>query len=247
MKNPLFHLQISQIRKAKLLSEIVENAKIRRPSYLCAVNAHMTAISIKDNILKQAVNAATWAVTDGMPVVWAFNRFNKSNQERIAGMDLMPRLLFEANKESFIISVYGNTEENLKLFKAYVIENYPKVRIGTFISPPFRTLTHNETFNHINNINNSGTNILFVSLGCPKQEKWMLENGKKVNAVSLGIGNAVNTTIGLEKRPPSWLRNIGMEWFYRLIQNPKRLFRRYIITNTMFIWLLLKQLVAKKN
>ncbi|MDE3742226.1 WecB/TagA/CpsF family glycosyltransferase [Maribacter polysaccharolyticus] len=242
MKKKLLGLDINYISRHDLLNGLIEKATARKSSYLCAVNVHMTVESQKNIELKNAILNADWAVTDGVPVKWAFNYLNKSNQERLAGMDLTPELLKIVSNLGLVVSVYGNTAENLDMFKVSVTNTLPKLKIGCLISPPFRKLSKEETNSYIKEIKDSGTNILLVSLGCPKQEIWMSNNANYTNAVCLGIGNAINTIIGQEKRPPKLIQTIGMEWFYRLVQNPKRLFKRYLITNSKFCWLFIKNL-----
>lgn len=246
MKKDFLQLQINAIDFDDAIDEIVTNAKHNTPSYLCAVNVHMTVEAQTDQLLQSAINSATWAVTDGMPVAWAYSKMLKTHQERIAGMDITPELLNQADNYGLIISVYGNTQENLDKFKAYVSKHYPNAKIGCLISPPFKVLSETELNKNIHLLNNANSQIVFVSLGCPKQEKWMFENSKKINGVCLGIGNAINTTIGQEKRPPKLVQKIGMEWLYRLAQNPRRLFKRYFYTNTKFCAMLLKKSLKLK-
>ncbi|WP_375325928.1 WecB/TagA/CpsF family glycosyltransferase [Flagellimonas sp. GZD32] len=245
IKRELFGLEINNISKSQLISELLRFAQARRPSYLCAVNVHMLVEAQTDISLKKAIKNAQWAVTDGVPVKWAFSYFNKVSQSRIAGMDITPELIEHCDEKQMTVSVFGNTEENLDIFQEYLTQNFGNVKIGRFISPPFRKLTVEETEKYVHEINDVGTNILFVSLGCPKQEKWMLENSSDLSCVCLGIGNAINTVIGSEKRPPKFIQKLGMEWFYRLIQNPTRLFNRYFYTNSKFIALVLKRIISR--
>jgi len=245
MKLEFLNLQLNRISMKQLLQEIVEKAKKKESAYLCAVNVHMTVEAQTDQELLKSITKATWAVTDGTPVAWAFSRLHKIRQERVAGMDITPQLLHLAESNHLIVSVYGNTKEVLKDFENYLREHFPNIRIGACISPPFRELSVNEQKSYIDKLASVGTNILFVSLGCPKQEKWMYRHSQGINAVSLGIGNAINTTIGKEKRPPKFIQKIGMEWLMRLFQDPKRLFKRYLITNTKFCLLLLKLLLNR--
>lgn len=247
MKKTLFDLHIDSISFGNTIKAVVANGIQNVPSYLCAVNVHMTVEAQTDKVLKSAVNSATWAVTDGMPVAWAYSKLLKINQKRIAGMDITPELLRQADKEGLVVSVYGNTQENLDKFKVFVSKHHPNAKIGCLISPPFKELSETELNSYIQELNNANSQIIFISLGCPKQEKWMLENSKKINGVCLGIGNAINTTIGEEKRPPKNIQNLGLEWLYRLIQNPKRLFKRYLITNSKFCWLVLKNIPLFKK
>lgn len=247
MKLTLFNLKINQITTANLVKEILKKALKGDSAYLCAVNSHMVVEAQKDSILKEAILNSDWAVTDGVPVSWAFSYFNGVKQERVAGMSITPLLIELAETNNLSISIYGNTDKNLELFKEYIVVNHPNLKLGKLISPPFRKLSDEELIEDIEQINNSNTNILFVSLGCPKQEKWMFENSHKMNCVSLGIGNAINTTIGEEKRPSKVIQKFGLEWLFRLVQNPKRLFKRYLITNSKFCWIVLKNLSLIKK
>ena len=114
------------------------------------------------------------------------------------------------------------------------------------IAPPFRPLAEEELSTHIGQINRSGAHLVLVSLGCPKQEKWMSAHSGKINAVLLGVGGAFAVTAGLQKRSPVWMQKLGLEWLHRLLQEPSRLFKRYFITNTKFIFLLLKEIIKRK-
>jgi len=244
-KRNLFGLELNNISRTELIEDLIYNAKSHTPSYLCAVNVHMMVEAQRDKELKNAVLGAHWAVTDGMPVKWAYSYFNKVSQPRLAGMDLTPELLDRADQEGLVVSVYGNTNTNLQKFKSYLEQNMPDLSIGALISPPFRVLSVGETKKDICKINNAGTHILLVSLGCPKQEKWMLNHSSSVNAVCLGIGNAVNTVIGEEKRPNKLIQQMGLEWLYRLLQNPKRLFKRYFYTNSKVGLMVLNELFMR--
>ncbi|MGB3144279.1 MAG: WecB/TagA/CpsF family glycosyltransferase [Maribacter sp.] len=244
-KKELFGIMINQINKTDLMWDLLRYAHRRDPSYLCAVNVHMLVESKRDQLLKIAVQTSTWAVTDGVPVKWAFNYFHKTDQPRLAGMDITPELLSNADQNGLVVSVFGNTIENLDGFKSHMERVYSNIKIGALISPPFREAKPDETSSYIEAINNVKTNILFVSLGCPKQEKWMLENYSDLHCVCLGVGNAINTVIGVERRPPKIIQKMGMEWMYRLLQNPKRLFMRYIDTNSRFAFMVIKRILTR--
>lgn len=245
MRKNYFDIPISIIEKEQLLFEVIEKGKSREGGFLCALNAHMTAESQHNLQLKEALVRADWVVTDGAPVAWAVSHFLGRKQDRIAGMDITPELLSRMEQAQMTLSVYGNTDENLDKFRSYVTEHHPGLKIGALISPPFRPLTREETQGYLEELNNSGTHILFTSLGCPKQEIWMSKHLDEFNFVAMGIGNAINTVVGTEKRAPQFLQKVGMEWFYRFIQNPKRLFKRYFMTNTHFLFLVARQKFRK--
>jgi N-acetylglucosaminyldiphosphoundecaprenol N-acetyl-beta-D-mannosaminyltransferase len=107
--------------------------------------------------------------------------------------------------------------------------------VAGFEAPPFRAITSEEDEDYVRRINSSGAGLVFVGLGCPKQERWMMEHRGRVNAVMLGVGAAFDFHAGTVARAPSWMRNNGLEWMHRLLSEPRRLWRRYIVTNTLFI------------
>ena len=218
------------------------------PSYVCFANSHMTIEAHNDKYFAKQVNNATLVLTDGMPVAIACFLLHNKKQERIAGMEFMPRLLSDINNmaaQQPRIFFYGSTQKVLDAVTNTVRENYENIKIAGVISPPFRPLKEYELEEFIGAINNAHPHFVFVGIGCPKQEKWMAENFKKINAVLIGVGGAFLTASGLQKRAPQWMQNISLEWLYRLLQEPQRLFKRYFITNTLFIFLLIKTLAKK--
>lgn len=247
MKKDFLHLALNQITEKVLFDEIQLKIEKGEPSYLCAVNAHMVVESKEDNKLLNAIKNATWAVADGVPVAWAFSKLNKIKQSRIAGMDITPKLIELSEEKGWTISVFGNTQENLDVFKTQIRKSYPRLKTGILISPPFRKIEKIEMDKYIGQLNACNTDILFVSLGCPKQEKWMLEHSEEISGVCFGIGNAINTFIGQERRAPIFFQRLGMEWLFRLLQNPRRLFRRYLITNTKYLYLITKEMLSFRS
>jgi len=124
---------------------------------------------------------------------------------------------------------------------------YPGVQVAGAISPPFRPLSQEELNDHIDQINRSGANFVLVALGCPKQETWMALHSEKLHAVLLGLGGAFPVTAGLQKRAPVWMQRAALEWLHRLLQEPGRLFKRYLYTNLYFIVLLVKAIFRKRK
>jgi N-acetylglucosaminyldiphosphoundecaprenol N-acetyl-beta-D-mannosaminyltransferase len=177
-------------------------------------------------------------------LTWALNRLYGIKQERVAGMDLLPDLLSLSSEHSIPIFFYGSTEEVLSQTQEYIKTYYPKIPFTGVYSPPFRPLTVDEECEVIDKINTSGARIIFVSLGCPKQEKWMASMKGRINGVMIGIGGALPVLLGVQKRAPRWMRKCGLEWLFRLLQEPKRLFKRYFYTNTKFIYLILREKIG---
>jgi N-acetylglucosaminyldiphosphoundecaprenol N-acetyl-beta-D-mannosaminyltransferase len=225
----------------------MEWAADHRSSYVCFANVHMTIEAYKSPSFREQLNNASLVVTDGKPLAVACHALYRKKQERIAGMDFMPAILERANIEGSTIFLYGSKPDVLEALKKKISGQYPSITIGGAISPPFRPLQPEEEQEHIRQINESGAQLVFVSLGCPKQEKWMATHYKKINAVLLGVGGAFPVTAGLQRRSPKWMQNLGLEWLHRLMAEPRRMFRRYFETNFAFLYLMgverIKQIV----
>lgn len=218
----------------------------RESSYVCFANVHMLMEAYNDREFNEVLNNADVATPDGNPVTKLSKLFYGKQQERVAGMDLLPRLLEEAAARGKSVYFYGSTNEVLEAVVSKAEEGLPDLRIAGYYSPPFRQLTAEEDTAITDMINQSDPDLVFVALGCPKQERWMSAHKGKVKACMLGVGQAYMTYAGLEKRLPAWARNMSLEWTYRLWQEPRRLWKRYLLTNSMFIFVTIKQLLLKQ-
>lgn len=132
---------------------------------------------------------------------------------------------------------YGSSEQTLEMLREKLKEKYPDIAIAGMVSPPFRALSEAEDEAAIQAINESGADIIWVGLGAPKQENWMYEHKDKVNGVMIGVGAGFDYHAGNIKRAPAWMQKMSLEWLYRLMQDPKRLFKRYLVTNTRYLYL----------
>lgn len=223
------------------INEIIDLGKNRTSSYVCIANVHMCIEAYKDQSFAEMANNADVATPDGMPLVKGLKWLYGIEQEKVSGPDLMPLLLKEAASKELSVFFYGSTLEVLEKLRIICNERYPNLKIAGMVSPPFRKLSNEEIQNDIDLMNDSGANIIFVALGCPKQERWMAEMKGKINAIMIGVGGAFPMLAGIEQRAPLWMQKNMLEWLYRLIQDPKRLFKRYAVTNTLFIYLLTKE------
>lgn len=231
-------LSVHRISFKESLEKVIGFALKKSPAYVCFANVHMVIEAYNDkNILSQVENADL-VLPDGKPLAVACKMLYGKKQERISGMDFTPLLLDKINENKLSIFVYGSTENIITAFKEKISSNYPGIRFVGAISPPFRPLTDDELVIDIEKINSSGANIVLVSLGCPKEGKWMSRASDKINSVLIGIGGALPVVAGVQKRAPRWMQNMALEWFYRLIQQPGRLFKRYLYTNSYFLFLL---------
>ena len=199
---------------------------------------------------KTVINSAFLVTPDGMPVAKSFRLLHRRPQERIDGMSLLPVLLAEAEHHQLNVYFYGGTPVMLEKTAEYIATTHPKLTLGGTYSPPFRDLSDKEMDEVAENITSSGANIVFVILGCPKQEKWMHAMQGKIDAIMIGVGGALPVLVGLQKRAPLWMQINSLEWLFRLMQEPKRLFIRYFKTNNIFLYLLAKERLkqnGKKN
>lgn len=240
MVHKVVSLKISEGSYSSLLDSMLALGKIQQSSYVCVANVHMCIEAFDNRQFAEIVNEADLVTPDGMPLAKAIKLLYGLEQDRVAGMDLLPDLLAKAEKSNLRCFIYGGSDAMLEKSKSYIDEHYPTLQCGYF-SPPFRALTAEEEIAHYQMINDFGANLVFVALGCPKQEKWMASMKGKVNACMLGIGGALPVMIGMQDRAPAWMQKASLEWLYRLAQEPKRLFKRYAYTNTKFLYLLTKQ------
>lgn len=224
----------------QFVDHLKQLALMKQPAYVCVANVHMTIEAHNDPSFAAMVNGADAVTPDGMPLVAALQLLYGITQERVTGMDLLPDLLTVAENEKFTVFFYGGTNAMLQATDQYLLANYPDLAQRHYFSPPFRTLTALEVDEDVVRINSTGANLVFVALGCPKQEKWMASMKGRINACMIGIGGALPVMIGMQKRAPEWMQKSGLEWLYRLAQEPRRLFKRYAVTNTVFVWLLFK-------
>jgi N-acetylglucosaminyldiphosphoundecaprenol N-acetyl-beta-D-mannosaminyltransferase len=227
--------------------KLLDWAAARESRYVCLCNVHVVVTACQDTEVRGIVNSADMATPDGMPVAWVLRLIGFSGQERINGPDLMVRVCRAAAEKRVPVFFYGSRMETLEKLRTNLKNCFPKLEIAGAYSPPFRALAAEEDHAVIDLINSSEAGIVFVGLGCPKQEQWMADHRGKINAVMLGVGAAFDFHAGTIKRAPKWMQKVGIEWFHRFLQEPRRLWKRYAITNSLFIWLVLKEFLSKKR
>jgi N-acetylglucosaminyldiphosphoundecaprenol N-acetyl-beta-D-mannosaminyltransferase len=228
------------------IKEIVAWGAARESRYICICNVHSVVTATRDYEFRKVINAADMATPDGAPVAWALRRLGFPSQQRINGPDLMWRYLHEAERLGQTVFFYGSTDTTLEKLHSSIARQFPGVKVAGMYSPPFRTLSPQEDEAEVERINRSGANVVFVGLGCPKQEKWMARHRGRINAVMIGVGAAFDYHSGAVRRAPVWWQHNGLEWLYRLVSNPRRLMKRYMVTNTLFIIGFSRQLLTKK-
>jgi N-acetylglucosaminyldiphosphoundecaprenol N-acetyl-beta-D-mannosaminyltransferase len=241
-KHILISIDLSLGSYANFVDEIIHLANRAESSEcICVANVHMLVETYKDKEFSRMVNDSVITTPDGVPLTWGLKWLHGIRQERVSGMDLLPDLLHAASQYQIPVFFYGGTEEILSAICEYVKEHYSCIPLAGSYSPPFRALTPEEEKDVIKKINTSGAKLVFVSLGCPKQEHWMASMKGRVKATMIGIGAAFSVLAGVQKRAPLWMQRSGLEWLYRLFHEPKRLFKRYLYTNANFIFLILRE------
>jgi N-acetylglucosaminyldiphosphoundecaprenol N-acetyl-beta-D-mannosaminyltransferase len=215
--------------------------------YVCVANVHMVMEAHDDPSFRALVNAADLVTPDGMPLVWMLRKLGYPHQERVCGPELTSRVCAEAARRGVPVGFYGGHPEALEALVRNFSARFPGLRVVYAYSPPFRPLTPEEDEMVTEEINASGARILFVGLGCPKQEWWMAEHKGRVRAVMLGVGAAFDFHAGRVRQAPVWMQRAGLEWLFRLVQEPRRLWRRYLKHNPRFLLLAFLQLTGMRR
>lgn len=217
------------------VSRLVTWAEGRQSRYVCICNVHSVVTATQESHYKSVVDAADMATPDGSPVAWTMRRKGFRHQTRINGPDLMWRLCEVAAARGLRVGFLGSTPDTRTKLEAGLRQQFPTLDVAYSFSPPFRPLDAHEDESVCQAINASGVGLLFVGLGCPKQEIWMADHRGRVQAVMLGVGAAFDYHAGVIPRAPAWMRSNGLEWLHRLLTEPRRLWRRYFYTNSVFL------------
>lgn len=215
--------------------------------YVCVCNVHSVVTAGHDMEFDHIIEEADIVTPDGAPVAWMLSRFGYPGQQRINGPDLMWRYCEKAAMTGEPIYLYGGMPETLDILQRRLMQTFPGLLIAGAYSPPFRELMKEEDETVVARINASGARTVWVSLGCPKQEKWMAAHRGRIQAVMIGVGAAFDYHAGTLNRAPKWMQNAGFEWLHRLISEPRRLWKRYLITNTVFVVLAARQLLFRRK
>ncbi len=230
----ILNIRVDATSYTDATNRIFELARERRFGYVCVANVHMVMEAYDDQAFARVVNSAALVTPDGMPLVWALRALRVKTASRVYGPTLTLHLCKAAARQGVPIGLYGGTPESLAAFEAFLQKRFPGIQIVCQIAPPFRPLTPEEDKAYTQQIVQSGAQILFVGTGCPKQEFWMAAHQDRIPAVMLGVGAAFDFHSGRVKQAPKWLQTIGMEWLFRLLMEPKRLWKRYVKHNPRF-------------
>jgi exopolysaccharide biosynthesis WecB/TagA/CpsF family protein len=243
----LFGVRYAATNYEEATSLIIQKAMAEKPGYFgvtaLAVHGLMEAYNNKE--LQEKINQISLIVPDGQPVRWALNYFYEAGlTDRVYGPTLTLHVLAAAEAKGLPVFFYGSKQSTLDKLTANLLIKYPALKIAGVQADRFRDSTEEEKKADRETIIASGAKLVFVGRGCPRQERWVAENINYLPAVLLAVGAAFDFHAGTVSQAPAWMQRRGLEWLYRLIQEPRRLWKRYLVTNTQFCWLFLKKLLG---
>jgi N-acetylglucosaminyldiphosphoundecaprenol N-acetyl-beta-D-mannosaminyltransferase len=246
--DPVLGIPIAITDYDRALNWIDEMVAAGQPGYVCVSNVHAVMASEEDPELRTALLGSSLNVPDGMPLIWALNLLGHPLRDRVYGPELMARACARAARSGQSFYLYGGRNQGALVQLALNLRTrFPGLRIVGGYSPPHRALTADEEASVAEAINDSGADVVWVGIGVPKQEKWMAAMRDQLQApVLIGVGAAFDFHSGLVPQAPAFLQDIGLEWAYRLMREPRRLWRRYLRYNPRFIWALGRQLLARR-
>jgi N-acetylglucosaminyldiphosphoundecaprenol N-acetyl-beta-D-mannosaminyltransferase len=232
---------------AQACDEILRWARLRESRYVCVATVNNIIEAHDNSDYAVIMEGADLITPDGMPLVWGLRLLGVPGQARVYGPDLTLAVCELVAERGVPVGFYGGAEEVLADLKANLTRRYPGLDVAYCSSPPFRPLTPEEERRTVDQINRSGARILFVGLGTPKQERWMAARKGEVHAVMIGVGAAFDFLAGAKRQAPRLLQRLGLEWLYRLVHEPRRLWRRYLYRNPRFVALFLAQLLRLRR
>ena len=241
-KDKFLNTYINNITMDETVQNIEQMIQNGQKAYVTPINVDVVMKMEKDEKLKEIIDNAHIVLTDGKPLIWISKLKNNPIKEKVSGSDLVPQLCELSNKKGYTIFILGGKEGIAEIAKKNLEKEYSNIKILGTYAPPFGFENDPKELEKINEmISLAKPDLLFVCFGCPKQEKWVYDNYKKYDAkVSICAGATVDFLAGNVKRAPKWMSNIGLEWFYRFLQEPKRLFKRYFIDDMKIIKLVFK-------
>lgn len=234
---------LARINIENALKVIEEFITIGKKSQVCVTNAYSLVLMQKDKEFKDITNSASLVVADGEPLTWISKLYGEPIPERVAGPDLVYEFSRRSAKKRYKLFFLGSNSSTLKKMVENLKKIFPSLQIVGAYSPPFKKqFSERENEGMVALINKVKPDVLFVGLGAPKQERWIWKHKDELQVpVSIGVGAAFDFVAGTLKRAPEWMQKCSLEWLFRLYQEPRRLWKRYLIGNTIFIWLVLKE------
>ncbi len=243
-KRDLFGIRIDAVDPPRAIARITRWALEGKPATVAFTAVHGVVTAVHDEAFRRALNEIDLVNPDGQPLRWALKLFHKDElSERVYGPHTMWRLCEWAADSGVGVYLYGSSPQVIEKLQSRLGEAFPALDIRGAESPPFRPLTDEEDAAMVQRINDSGAKLVFIGLGCPKQELFIHEHAGQIKGVQLAVGAAFDFHAGTLKMAPPWMQRRGLEWLYRLYREPRRLWKRYFGTNSVFLALCLKRLL----
>ncbi|KKL67334.1 hypothetical protein LCGC14_2136020 [marine sediment metagenome] len=247
-KNLVFGVGISATTYDELLESVIEAVKRKRPACISHLAVHGLVTSSQERELRQILNEFDVVAPDGMPVRLALNMlYGAQLPDRVYGPEFTLRVCERAAADGIGVFLYGSYPQVVDDLRANLLKRYPRLRIVGSEPSIFRPLTEAEDKDLVTRINESGAGVVFLGLGCPLQERFAYEHRAKIKAVQICVGAAFDFHSRNKKMAPAWIQRNSLEWLYRLVQEPRRLCGRYLVTNTIFLSKLILQLSGLKK
>ncbi len=243
-KTTILGVEISAITYRDALKQISQAALDKSQKYVCVCAVHLIIECQKNEQLKIGVNQSLLTTPDGMPLVWLSHLYGNTHTKRVYGPILMQKLCALSERVGWKVFLLGGSAGQGKKLGKILKKKYPQLTICGSIDTPDRVLNSTQKQSIRQHIDRAQPEIVFVGLGCPYQENWMIEQRPYIKSgVFIGVGAAFNFISGDVAQAPSWMQNHGLEWLFRLLQEPRRLAKRYIVYNTQFIYATMRQLI----
>lgn len=246
MKIKITKVLIHIVSYVDSVAQILDWACNHESRSVYAANVHMLMEAYDHPDFRKIVNSADLVTPDGMPLVWVLRKKGFPRQQRVYGPTLMLEVLQKAAQENIAVGFLGDTEAVLQKLSEKMLEKFPGLHIAVKLSPPFTPLSVEEDKVLCSQVNAAGARILFVALGCPKQERWIAAHLGRIDAVMIGVGAAFAFHAGVVRQAPAWMQKIGLEWLYRFSQEPGRLWKRYLVNNPRFAILATLELLRER-
>ncbi len=238
-------MRVDYAPKSQFYKEIISRALAGQAGYCCVPNVHQCILSYENPDHRRIVNSADWVLSDSTILQrtrsWLYG---VPLQTPVRGAEIMIDLCAQAAGRGVKVGFFGASPKSIEGLKLRLSQGYPSLNIAFAASPPFRALGAEENDQFLSDMTAAGVQLLFVGMGCPKQETWMALNRDKFSGAMIGVGAAFDFNAGVVKAAPATIHRLGFDWLWRLLAEPRRLFKRYMTTSPKFILLAIRQKMA---
>lgn len=239
---PILGVNIAVTNMEKMVAYAEAHISELSGKYFCVANGHTTVTARESKAYLNVQNTADMILPDGEPLSIVSRMRGFKHAERVTGPDFMEQMFIRGDKgDGLRHFFYGSTQDTLDKLEENLKAKYKNLQIAGMYSPPFRPLTRQEDEQIVEMINNANADIVWIGLGAPRQEEWMYQHMGKLHGLMVGVGAGFDYHAGKLKRAPMWMQRLSLEWLVRLVQDPKRLWKRYLVTNVKFIWYVIRE------